>query len=125
LDGQQHLDLRSRAFTLRADNTTANVFDVGVNSASASLGSTARDPQQSETPNEKHAPCLAVALQQRADALFSAHAHLFECITYTDADRTIMPCLIVGCGETALNLLSLFLNLVLPHLRCTKSFDLQ
>jgi Calcineurin-like phosphoesterase len=67
------------------------------------------DPQQGETPKEKHAPYLAVALQQafsdagqRADALFSAHAHVFERLTYTYADSTIMPCLIVGCGGHSL-----------------------
>lgn len=67
------------------------------------------DPQQGETPGEKNAPFLAAALQQafadsgqRPDVLFSAHAHLFERLTYTFADKTSMPCLIVGCGGHSL-----------------------
>jgi acid phosphatase type 7 len=67
------------------------------------------DPQNGETPHEKHAPYLAVALQQafsdsgqRPDVLFSAHAHLFQRLTYQFADKTIMPCLIVGCGGHSL-----------------------
>jgi hypothetical protein len=59
--------------------------------------------------NLKNAPFLANALQQaftdsgqRADAVFSAHAHLFERLTYTFADKTTMPCLIVGCGGHSL-----------------------
>jgi len=34
--------------------------------------------------------------------LFSAHAHLFERLTYTYADKSVMPCLIVGCGSHSL-----------------------
>jgi hypothetical protein len=67
------------------------------------------DPQNRETPDEKNAPYLAMALQQafsdsgqRADVLFSAHAHLFERLTYTYSDKTSMPCLIVGCGGHSL-----------------------
>lgn len=63
------------------------------------------DQQAGQSANEGNAPYLAVVLQQafsdsgqRADALFSAHAHLFQRLTYTFADETIMPCLIVGCG---------------------------
>jgi hypothetical protein len=39
---------------------------------------------------------------QRADVLFSAHAHLFERLTYTYADKSVMPCLIVDCGSHSL-----------------------
>jgi hypothetical protein len=35
---------------------------------------------------------------QRPDAIFSAHAHLFQRITYTFAGGSVMPCLVVGCG---------------------------
>ena len=63
------------------------------------------DPSQSPTPNASNAPYLAVALQQafaasgqRPDAIFSAHAHLFQRITYAFNDGTVMPCLVAGCG---------------------------
>lgn len=63
------------------------------------------DPSQGPTPNASNAPYLAVALQQafadggqRPDAIFSAHAHLFQRLTYTFADGTVMPCLVAGCG---------------------------
>jgi len=56
-------------------------------------------------PNNYNVPYLAEALQQafqdsgkRPDAIFSAHAHLFQRLTYKFADGTIMPCLVVGCG---------------------------
>jgi hypothetical protein len=56
-------------------------------------------------PNNYDVPYLAVALQQafevseqRPDAIFSAHAHLFERLNYKFADGAVMPCLIVGCG---------------------------
>ena len=63
------------------------------------------EPSQGPTPNASNAPYLAVALQQafadsgqRPDAIFSAHAHLFQRLTYTFADGTVMPCLVAGCG---------------------------
>jgi hypothetical protein len=63
------------------------------------------DPAQGPGPNAKDAPFLSVALQkafkesgQRPDAIFSAHAHLFQRITYTFADGSVMPCLVAGCG---------------------------
>jgi hypothetical protein len=63
------------------------------------------DPRVGETPKQARAPYLADALQQafaksgqRADVIFSAHAHLFQRLTYTYADGTVMPCLIVGNG---------------------------
>jgi hypothetical protein len=63
------------------------------------------DPSQGPTPNASNAPYLAVALQQafaasgqRPDAIFSAHAHLFQRITYAFNDGTVMPCLVAGCG---------------------------
>jgi hypothetical protein len=63
------------------------------------------DQSQGPSPNAANAPYLAVALQkafaesgQRPDAIFSAHAHLFQRITYTLADKSVMPCLVVGCG---------------------------
>jgi hypothetical protein len=63
------------------------------------------DPSQGPSPDASKAPYLAVALQsafkgsgQRPDAIFSAHAHLFQRLTYAFADGTLMPCLIVGCG---------------------------
>lgn len=56
----------------------------------------------------KGPPYLAVALQkafadsgQRPDAIFSAHAHLFQRLTYTFADGSVMPCLVAGCGGHA------------------------
>ena len=63
------------------------------------------DQSKGPTPNASEAPYLAVALQQafldagqRPDAIFSAHAHLFQRLTYKYADGTVMPCLVVGCG---------------------------
>jgi hypothetical protein len=63
------------------------------------------DQSQGPSPNAKNAPYLSVALQkafteskQRPDVIFSAHAHLFQRITYTFADETVMPCLVAGCG---------------------------
>lgn len=63
------------------------------------------DPSQGPGPDVSNAPYLAVALQkafadseQRPDAIFSAHAHLFQRLTYSFADSTVMPCLIAGCG---------------------------
>jgi hypothetical protein len=56
-------------------------------------------------PNNYDVPYLAVALQrafeesgQRPDAIFSAHAHLFQRLNYKFKDGTVMPCLIAGCG---------------------------
>jgi hypothetical protein len=63
------------------------------------------DPSLGPTPNASNAPYLAVILQrafadsrQRPDAIFSAHAHLFQRLTYTFADGTVMPCVVAGCG---------------------------
>jgi len=63
------------------------------------------NPSQGPSPSASNAPYLAVALQQafadsgqRPDAIFSAHAHLFQRLTYTFADGTVMPCLVAGCG---------------------------
>jgi acid phosphatase type 7 len=63
------------------------------------------DPSQGPGPDVSNAPYLAVALQQaftdsgqRPDAIFSAHAHLFEHLTYTFADGIVMPCLVARCG---------------------------
>jgi acid phosphatase type 7 len=63
------------------------------------------DQSLGPTPSASNAPYLAVILQQaftesgqRPDAIFSAHAHLFQRLTYTFADGTIMPCLVAGCG---------------------------
>jgi acid phosphatase type 7 len=63
------------------------------------------NPSQGPGPDVSNAPYLAVALQQaiadsgqRPDAIFSAHAHLFQHLTYTFADGTVMPCLVTGCG---------------------------
>jgi hypothetical protein len=63
------------------------------------------DQAQGPGPNAAKAPFLSVALQaafdeagQRPDAIFSAHAHLFQRITYTFADGSVMPCLVAGCG---------------------------
>ena len=67
------------------------------------------DQRNGETPKQAKAPYLAIALQQafaasgqRADAIFSAHAHLFQRLTYTYADDTLMPCVIVGNGGHSL-----------------------
>ena len=66
------------------------------------------DPKWGEA-NPEHAPYLAAALQQafsasgqRPHAIFSAHAHLFQRLTYIYADNTVMPCLIVGNGGHSL-----------------------
>ena len=63
------------------------------------------DQAQGPGSNAADAPFLSVALQsafdesgQRPDAIFSAHAHLFQRITYTFADGSVMPCLVAGCG---------------------------
>ena len=63
------------------------------------------DPSQGPSPDASKAPYLAVALQrafadsgQRPDAIFSAHAHLFQRLAYSFADGTVMPCLVSGCG---------------------------
>jgi acid phosphatase type 7 len=63
------------------------------------------DQSQGPSPNAANAPYLAVALQeafaesgQRPDAIFSAHAHLYQRISYTFEDKAVMPCLVVGCG---------------------------
>jgi acid phosphatase type 7 len=63
------------------------------------------DQAQGPSPNAAKAPFLSVAVQtafaeseQRPDAIFSAHAHLFQRITYTFADGSVMPCLVAGCG---------------------------
>jgi hypothetical protein len=63
------------------------------------------DQSKGPTKHARHAPYLAMALQQafadakvRPDAIFSAHAHLFQRLTYTCKDGTVMPCLIAGCG---------------------------
>jgi hypothetical protein len=67
------------------------------------------DPWAGETPAAANAPHLASALQQafsesgqRPDAIFSAHAHLFQRLSYRFADGTIMPCVIVGSGGHSL-----------------------
>src|SRR5262245_21849427 len=67
------------------------------------------DQQDGETPQQANAPYLAVAMQkafsasgQRPDAIVSAHAHLFQRLTYSYADGTQMPCLIVGNGGHSL-----------------------
>jgi hypothetical protein len=56
-------------------------------------------------PNNYNVPYLAQALQQaftesgqRPDAIFSAHAHLFQRLNYRFANKDIMPCLVAGCG---------------------------
>jgi len=66
------------------------------------------DPSKGPGKNLSNAPYLAVALQkafadsgQRPDAIFSAHAHLFQRLTYKFADGTVMPCLVAGCGGHA------------------------
>jgi hypothetical protein len=66
-------------------------------------------PKYGRTPQQENAPHLAESLQQafaksgqRPDAIFSAHAHLFQRLTYTYADGTVMPCLIVGNGGHSL-----------------------
>jgi len=70
-----------------------------------SKGGPAAKGKRPAYPNNYDAPYLAVALQQafkdskqRPDAIFSAHAHLFERLSYKFDDKTAMPCLIVGCG---------------------------
>jgi acid phosphatase type 7 len=63
------------------------------------------NPAQGPGRDAAKAPFLSVALQTafdksglRPDAIFSAHAHLFQRITYTFADGSVMPCLVAGCG---------------------------
>jgi acid phosphatase type 7 len=70
-----------------------------------SKGGPAAKGKHPAQPNNYDVPCLAAALQrafkdsgQRPDAMFSAHAHLFQRLNYKFADGTVMPCLIVGCG---------------------------
>jgi|SRR5215472_16493418 len=70
-----------------------------------SKGGLAAKGKRPALPNNYNVPCLAVILRQafkdgrqRPDAVFSAHAHLFERLDYTFADGKVMPCLIAGCG---------------------------
>ena len=70
-----------------------------------SEGGPAAKGKRPAQPNNYNAPYLAVALQQafkdskqRPDAIFSAHAHLYQRLNYKFDDDTIMPCLVVGCG---------------------------
>jgi acid phosphatase type 7 len=70
-----------------------------------SKGGLAAKGKRPAQPNNYDAPYLAVALQQafkdggqRPDAIFSAHAHLFQRLTYNFADGTVMPCLVAGAG---------------------------
>ena len=70
-----------------------------------SKGGPAAKRNRPAQPNNYDAPYLAVALQQafndsgqRPDAIFSAHAHLYQRLNYRFADKTTMPCLVVGCG---------------------------
>jgi hypothetical protein len=63
------------------------------------------DQSQGPSPKAAKAPFLSVALQtafaksgQRPDAIFSAHAHMFQRISYTFSDGSVMPCLVAGCG---------------------------
>jgi len=70
-----------------------------------SKGGPAAKGKRPAQPNNYNVPYLSVALQQafkesgqRPDAIFSAHAHLFERVNYKFADKTQMPCLIAGCG---------------------------
>jgi len=67
------------------------------------------DPHRGETPGQEQAPYLGAALQaafsdagQRPDAIFSAHAHLYQRLTYRYADGTVMPCVIAGSGGHSL-----------------------
>jgi Calcineurin-like phosphoesterase len=66
------------------------------------------DPSKGPGPSVSNAPYLSVALQkaftdsgERPDAIFSAHAHLFQRLTYSFADGSVMPCLVAGCGGHA------------------------
>ncbi len=70
-----------------------------------SKGGPAAKGKHPAQPNNYNVPYLSVALQQafkdsgqRPDAIFSAHAHLFERVSYAFADKSEMPCLIAGCG---------------------------
>jgi hypothetical protein len=70
-----------------------------------SKGGPAAKGKRPAQPNNYNVPYLAVVLQQafkdgrqRPDAIFSAHAHLFERLNYKFADGTVVPCLISGCG---------------------------
>ena len=63
------------------------------------------DQSQGKSTDAASAPYLAVAIQQafqnagqRPDVIYSAHAHLFQRLTYTFADGSVMPCIIAGCG---------------------------
>lgn len=67
-------------------------------------------PQEAEPSVEhfKNVQPLGVVLQQafadskqRPDIIVSAHAHLYQQLTYTFANGQEMPCLIVGCGGHA------------------------
>jgi acid phosphatase type 7 len=67
------------------------------------------DQSQGPSKSSGDAPYLAVALQRaftesgrRPDAIFSAHAHLYQRLTYSYADGTVMPCFIVGTGGHSL-----------------------
>lgn len=70
-----------------------------------SQGGPAAKGKRPAQPNHYDVPYLSVAVQQafkdsgqRPDAIFSAHAHLFERLNYKFDDGTVMPCLIAGCG---------------------------
>ena len=70
-----------------------------------SKGGPAAKGKRPAQPNDYDVPYLAVALQQafkdsgqRPDAIFSAHAHLFERLNYKFGNGTVMPCLVAGCG---------------------------
>lgn len=70
-----------------------------------SRGGPAAKGKRPAQPNNYDVPYLAVTLQQafkdsgqRPDVIFSAHAHLYQRLTYKFADGTTMPCLVVGCG---------------------------
>jgi predicted phosphodiesterase len=70
-----------------------------------SKGGAATKGKHPAQPNNYDAPYLGKVLQQafkdggqRPDAIFSAHAHLFERLNYKFSDGAVMPCLIAGCG---------------------------
>lgn len=70
-----------------------------------SKGGPAAKKNRPAKPNNYNVPYLAEALQQafhdsgtRPDAIFSAHAHLFQRLTYKFAEGPATPCLVVGCG---------------------------
>jgi len=63
------------------------------------------DQSRGKSKGSGNAPYLAVAIQQaftdagqRPDVIYSAHAHLFQRLSYTFADGTVMPCIVAGCG---------------------------